>query len=278
MTKFEIKTASLNDVKLMFEWAQAEKWGLGVDDPVSFPLTDPNGFFMGYWDQQPITSIAAIRYPNQQAFIGLYLVDPDYRGQGYGIQLWNKAMEYLNGYTIGLDGVLAQKSNYEKSGFKLAYYHTHYKGKVNAVRHPKAIPARDLPLNLILDYNHQFFPGSRPAFLSAFFNMPSCQSLAMMENGQVTGFGAIRKCQGGYTVAPLFAKNADIAEQLFLSLCHYAKGESVFLDVPDINSNAIKLAIKLNLTPEFKAARMYNGSPPDAESSKIFGVTSMTVG
>ena len=62
----------------------------------------------------------AVSYGESYGFIGFYMVKRTYRNQGFGIPLWNKAMEHLSGRNIGLDGVLAQQDNYKKSGFQLA--------------------------------------------------------------------------------------------------------------------------------------------------------------
>jgi GNAT superfamily N-acetyltransferase len=56
------------------------------------------------------------------------MVKPKYRGQGYGIRIWNTALEYLEGRIIGLDGVVTQQENYKKSGFVYACCNVHYEG------------------------------------------------------------------------------------------------------------------------------------------------------
>ena len=38
------------------------------------------------------------------------------QGKGYGLKLFKHAMQYLGHRRIGLDGLLVQVSNYEKSG------------------------------------------------------------------------------------------------------------------------------------------------------------------
>ena len=107
--------------------------GLGIDDPISFHIGDPTGFFIGYLDDEPIASVSAIRYSNQFGFMGLYIVKPEYRGNGYGLAIWKKGMEYLHGCNIALDGLITQKENYQKLGFEFAYHHIHYAGQPRKV-------------------------------------------------------------------------------------------------------------------------------------------------
>jgi ribosomal protein S18 acetylase RimI-like enzyme len=281
MNNYLIKQAALDDVRLMFEWARIENWGLGVDDPMPYHIGDPFGFFMGYLDDEPIASVSAIRYSNQFGFMGLYIVKPEYRGNGYGLAIWKKGMGYLHGCNIALDGVIAQKENYQKLGFKFAYHHIHYSGKFNdAIKKNSSTDFKKshaIPFNKLIDYCSLYFPDHRAEFLSAWFNMPNSISLVVEKNNKIQGLGCIRKCHGGYTVAPLFANDASIAEDLLLALGKYANG-NIFLDVPEINIAAIDMLNRLEFQPVFMAARMYTQQNPQTDLSNVFGVTSMTMG
>jgi predicted GNAT family acetyltransferase len=42
---------------------------------------------MGFIDNEPISSISAVAYNKDFGFIGSYIVKPEYRGKGYGIQI-----------------------------------------------------------------------------------------------------------------------------------------------------------------------------------------------
>ncbi len=69
----------------------------------------------------PVGCISAVSYGGAFGFIGLYIVVPEHRRNGYGIALWRSAMARLAGSNVGLDGVPAQQDNYRRSGFRLAY-------------------------------------------------------------------------------------------------------------------------------------------------------------
>lgn len=75
-----------------------------------------------------MATVSVVKYGDSFGFLGLYMVKPEYRGKGYGIQIWNTGLAYLKGRTIGLDGVVAQQDNYQKSGFTLAYRNIRYQG------------------------------------------------------------------------------------------------------------------------------------------------------
>lgn len=272
------KTASIDDLALMINWAKNEGWNPGLHDHVPFQVADPNGFFIGYLDNKPVASISAIRYQRHFAFLGFYIVAPEYRGQGLGLQLWQQGMQYLSGYNVGLDGVVDQQDNYKKSGFKLAHRNIRFSGQALQTKEIALINARTLPFDLICDYDATLFPAPRSAFLAAWLNMPQSHALAVIKDNQLQGYGVIRKCYEGYKIGPLFAENAKTAEQIFLALCHYVPNEKIYLDVPEINKEGIKLAEQFNLKPVFETARMYTQSVPDINMNKVFGITSFELG
>ena len=77
---------------------------------------------------------------------------------------------------------------------------------------------------------------------------------------------------------PLFAVNIDIAKQLLTALQNDISGESVLLDVPENNNDAVHLAKSLGMTVVFATARMYQKGLPDICNEKIFGITTFELG
>ena len=100
-----------------------------------------------------------------------------------------------------------------------------------------------------------------------------------MNNGELAGYGVIRKCQNGFKIGPLFADSPELAESLFLALKSKASAsDAIFLDTPEINQAAVALAQKYNMQVSFETARMYTGECPNLPLNRIFGVTSFEIG
>jgi Acetyltransferase (GNAT) domain len=77
----------------------------------------------------------------------------------------------------------------------------------------------------------------------------------------------------------LAADNDTIAHQLYdAASAHASTGESVYLDMPEVNLAAQKLIRELSLSPVFETARMYTGPDPVVDLSKLFGVTTFELG
>ena len=125
----EIRYLTAQEVQsIAIALAQQEGWNPGFYDAKAFYAADPEGFIGGFIDGEPIACISVVRYPDQFAFLGFYIVRPEFRGLGYGMQVWHAAMEQMKNYNVGLDGVTDQQANYMKSGFKLAYRNIRYSG------------------------------------------------------------------------------------------------------------------------------------------------------
>src|SRR5216684_2078562 len=116
-----IRVMNRSEIAIAADWAAAEGWNPGLNDPACFATVDPNGFFIGELDGAPASTLSVVNYDDGFAFLGFYIVRPDLRGRGYGLRIWKAAIAHAGARTVGLDGVVAQQENYKKSGFVLAY-------------------------------------------------------------------------------------------------------------------------------------------------------------
>lgn len=278
-SQFKIRPMTIADLELSLEWAATEGWNPGIYDAEAFYAADPSGFLMGEINGELISSISAVRYDDKFGFIGLYIVKPNWRGQGFGLQTWNAGLELLGERNIALDGVLAQVENYRKFGFQPAYRHVRYAGLGMATDTNKGIVLlSDVGIEKLLNYDRQYFPTSRPQFLQKWINQPKNAAYGFLKNDNLSGYGVLRKCRNGFKIGLLFAENLEIAESLFLSLINHAQNQPIFLDTPDANSPAIYLAQKYSMQPVFECVRMYTRGIPEFDITRVFGVTTLELG
>ncbi len=279
---YHIRTMTRPDLDLAVEWAAAEGWNPGLHDADAFFATDPTGFFIGELDDQPIGCISAVRYGGAFGFVGFYIVREPFRGQGYGIQLWQRAMGYLGDQPTGLDGVFAQQENYARSGFRFAYRNLRFAfngPRPVAEPHPALVPLQAVPLEALAAYDRGCFPAARETFLKKWITLPDAHGLAFAEGGTLRGYGVIRRCRSGCKIGPLFADDAPTARLLWANLAAWAApNEPVYLDVPEVNQPAMHLAADFGMTEVFGTARMYRGTAPAFDVRRVFGVTSFELG
>lgn len=278
MSEFRVRQMQRADLHFSYAWSVQEGWNIGKHDHDVFFATDPNGFFLGELRGEPIGSVSGVAYDANFGFIGIYIVRPEYRGQGYGLALFQAAMDYLGQRNVGLDGVIAQQDNYRRSGFRLAYRNIRYQGLGGGEMPEGCVPIHTIPFAQLLDYDARHFPARRPTFLQAWIREPESTALGIVEDGELRGYGMIRAFVHGYSIAPLFADTPEIADRLFRALAAQQPGQEIFLDVPEVNPEAVALATRSSMSPVFETARMYTGPTPELPLHTIFGITTFELG
>ena len=282
MSNYTIKPMTREDLAVALDWAAAEGWNPGLHDADCFYAADPSGFLMGWWDDQPIAAISVVKYGISFGFLGFYIVRPDFRGQGYGWQIWQAGLQSLESRTVGLDGVIDQQDNYLKSGFQLAYRNIRYEGTGDGAEAPEnaaIVPLLSLPIEQVMAYDRPFFPDDRTAFLRGWLTQPDSIAFGVLAATSLVGYGLLRPCRQGGKIGPLFADTPAIADTLFQHLkAKVPAGKPFYLDVPEVNAAAVNLAQTDGLTSMFETARMYLPTAPQLPTDRIFGVTTFELG
>eukprot|EP00058_Branchiostoma_floridae_P011614 XP_002597102.1 hypothetical protein BRAFLDRAFT_76367 [Branchiostoma floridae] len=119
---------SLSEFSLLFEWAVAEGWRPGVYDAETYYNQDPTGYYLAELDGVPIGAIGTIKFGEDLASITQYIVKPPFRGKGYGYRMWQEVLKKIGDRNLVLESVAAQRSNYEKSGFKSSWQTIRFRG------------------------------------------------------------------------------------------------------------------------------------------------------
>jgi len=287
MNEFQIRPLTLLEMAVPLGWAQQEGWNPGLQDKGPFWQTDPAGFIGGFLDGRLIATVAAVRYEPTFGFLGFYIVEPEYRGHGYGIQVWNAGLAHLEGLpSMGLDGVLEQQDNYRKSGFVYAHRNARYEGypqreglTITLDSGERLLPSSEVSFEALGSFDTQHFPASRTRFLSAWIKQAGHRSRVILRGHHVCAYGVIRPCALGYKIGPLFAQTASQARNLILALCQNLSHDApIYIDPPTQNLAAIELAQEFGMSMVFETARMYKGSGPDLPLNEIYGITSFELG
>jgi hypothetical protein len=187
-------------------------------------------------------------------------------------------MARLAGRYVGLDGVPAQQDNYRKSGYTLAFRNVRYAGTGGGAMPAGLVLLGQVPFADIAAYDATMFTAARPDFLRGWIAQPGAVALGAVNDGRLAGFGVRRPCRDGHKIGPLFADDAATAERLFAGLVSDADDEAMFLDVPEPNAEAVKLAERHGMSPSFETARMYTGPAWPIPMARLYGVTTFELG
>jgi hypothetical protein len=249
---FHIRPMTSGEIALAVDWGAAEGWNPGLVDAACFD--------------------------DHFSFLGFYIVRPDLRGRGYGWRIWQAGMAHAGSRTTGLDGVVAQKGNYRKSGFVLAHRNIRYGGTLAAAAAPQTTPLAEVPFDVVEAYDARVFPAPRAAFLRAWIEAPGHVGRAILRDGRLRAWGVIRPCRTGFKIGPLVADDGAGAEGILKALVAAIGGGELYLDVPEPNAEAVALAGAHGLAPVFETARMYTGPIRPAQLGRVFGVTTFELG
>ena len=274
-----VTRAGLDDWPVLRGWAADEGWNPGLADGPAFFAQDPEGFFLGRIDGEPVSAISVVNYDADYAFLGFYLVRPDLRGHGHGLTTWKTALAHAGSRTIGLDGVVAQQDNYGRSGFEPAHRTVRFTGRAPVAEPPadvRAVQASDLAD--LTAYDSTCTPADRRCFLARWLTGPGHRAVVRRTGDRVTGYGVIRPGHDCPRIGPLFADTAEDARAVFAALTADAAGGEVAVDVPETNAAGIALAEEAGFTPSFETARMYTGPVRPYALERVFGVTTLELG
>lgn len=285
MSEFVIRRLTAEEMEQMItNCIKFEGWTESYDVLDAFRILDHDGFFGGFLNGKLIGHISCVRYEDNYGFVGYYFVTPEYRKQGFGIQLWREGMRHLAGCNIGLDGVAEEVPLYEKSGFTTHCQNYRYRG-ISAVMpaDPHVVPYQENLLSRVAEYDTQCFPSRRRDFLSAWLTVAHGHAVVYLEDGVVRGFAAMHHTENDSNeIAPCFADSREIARALYVGLINQlGDGVRVHWNIPGDNQDALVLLNELTeYRPElcWDIARMYTNGAPQVRTDKVWSMTSYSTG
>lgn len=266
-------------------WMRDAGWNPGLHDAETFLTADPQGFLIGELDGKPIATVSGVRYDDSFGFIGCYIVAEAFRGRGYGMAIHEAARKHLEGCTQGGDGVLENVEKYKQIGRVYAYRNARYEGIKQAEDWTPQVgleDAKEVPFADIESLDRACFPAPRRGFLQAWLHQPDAFALARVGNSAqqpVKGYAVIRRCYRGWKIGPLFAQDAETAENLFCGLVdRIPQGDTFVLDIAEPNLAAKDLVTRHGMREVFATARMYTGPFPEVKLDWVYGVTTFELG
>ncbi|SDE33239.1 Acetyltransferase (GNAT) domain-containing protein [Ruegeria marina] len=264
---------------MVLDWAADEGWNPGLDDARAFYAADTRGFFLARVGAEPVAAISVVNHDAGNAFLGLYLCRPDWRGQGIGLAIWNRALQHAGGRSVGLDGVAAQEANYAKSGFVRTGASLRHEGRWPAARSPhvRVAVADDVSRLIALDAEAGGF--TRPAFLSAWLaaGLPERSTRVLLGNGEISGFATWRTCREGTKIGPIIAPGAAAALELIADIAAERPDGPLIVDLPEANTALRSELEHAGFSVPFATARMYRSAVPETTGT-LQAIATMELG
>lgn len=244
-------------------------WNQTAQDWHRFLDFEPDGCFVATEEGQVRGTVTTLRYGVDLAWIGMMLVDPDYRRRGIGTRLMQRALKHLQGCgvrTIKLDATPAGQPLYERLGFmvesNLARWHRPPRADASpANARPgttRVLEEQDWPAIEALD--QAAFGVRRVRFLRALADAGKGARVWPAAGG-ISGWGFLRGGSQADYLGPVECQLEHAASILISTLLTGSDHRAVFWDIPDGNMTSKKIAENSGFAPVRPLARMRLGTP-----------------
>ncbi len=259
----EIRRMRLVDIQAGMRLRELAGWNQTDRDWTRFLEFEPEGCFAATKEEKVCGTVATLRYGRRLGWIGMLLVDPEYRHQGIGTQLLDRSLSHLRQQrieTIKLDATPAGRSLYIGEGFVDEFEIERWEGVAAARQGPGLQQISERDIRRICGLDEEMFGADRSRLLRTLWQEQPQYSAAVYSDGDVAGYILGRAGSRAHTLGPWVAgDNRDIAEELLTEILNRLDGERVFVDICLENAIAARIMNAFGFRPQRKLTRMYHG-------------------
>jgi GNAT superfamily N-acetyltransferase len=239
-------------------------WNQTESDWERFLAASPNGCLVVDDAAKVVGTATTVSYEDRFAWIGMVLVDPEFRNRGIGTRLLRRMIEYLDDAgipTLKLDATPLGKPLYEKLGFVSEYEIERWTLKRTAPveRVLNAAPLPTEQLSEIVAYDRDVFGADRSALLRALHRDRSDLTLAVRSGRYMQGYAFGRHGRFADHLGPWMARDADSAEKLLRDFLERSSRDTVIADALKSNAAAGETLHSAGFTVTRPLTRMYRG-------------------
>ena len=251
---FHIQPLTIEDIPAAMQLVEAAGWNQVPADWQRVIEYQPWGCFKAAVEDRLVGTVTSTSYGDELAWIGMMLVDPDWRRQGLGRALMQQAIRALQSahmQTIKLDATPAGRPLYEQLGFVAQFDFQRWRRGDQAMT---SSPLSSMP-ERIGDYDQldlAAFGVNRQLWLSRL----AADSLV---HCQAAGFGMLRRGRIADYLGPIVSDSADAAFDIIAKLVANSSS-TLFWDIPRQDEALYALARKLGFEPVRVLTRMVLGS------------------
>lgn len=247
----KIRTLKEHELSLLFEYAKLEKWDTEESHTLALYKTHPNDFFIAHEDGKILGFIVAIKHSSAFGFISSFLVLKEFRGQGFGMQIFDFALKHLQGCQIALDSIVDKTELYEKAGFK---------GYFDVVTYSFVTGSVNLPSSTLqtIDFDENQTVYENNNYLNYMMQNKEVNYRAIKNSALVSSYAFTFKYRDGYKI---HIESTDINEAitLFFRLTdEFEKKTKIYLQASKLSPLLLAMVEALHMNETSRFIRMYN--------------------
>ncbi|MEO9005420.1 MAG: GNAT family N-acetyltransferase [Ginsengibacter sp.] len=261
---FTLRKLQLSDIADAMKLSSAEGWNQTKID-WKFLIENPENICMAAkYDNKIIGTTTAINYSNQVAWIGMVLVDKEYRGYGVSKTLLRNIFEKLEFCkSVKLDATPDGQHIYKKFNFKDQYPIVRMVGEVienlpSVVDNDvliESINPNDIPEIIALD---EFaFGANRSVLIDFLIRKFPHKGWVLKRNDRIVGITLGRDGNKYHQVGPVVASCTADAKILISKALKMMKNQSMVVDVTGDKEELIDWLCSLGFVIQRQFIRMY---------------------
>ncbi len=240
------------------KWNQTEKdWELLIQNPQNICLAAVDG-------SRVIGTATAINYKNEVAWIGMVLVDKEYRGQKVSKMLLSALFEQLGSCrSLKLDATPPGQPVYQKYGFKNEYLVHRYTAPFIPLKslhfENEISPERVSLSNVkeIIEFDKRVFGANRKQLIRFLINNYPNSAWMLRKEGQITGIALGRKGKRFQQIGPVLASSTEDAKKLIAKPLEVFENQPVVIDILDDKKELMNWLHTIGFTKQRHFFRMY---------------------
>jgi GNAT superfamily N-acetyltransferase len=237
-------------------------WNQTVADWERFLRASPMGCFAAELNGKVVGTSTTMVYQGRFAWVGMVLVDPEYRGRGIGTRLLEHAVEHLDELrvpTIKLDATPQGKPIYEKMGFVPEFEIERWVLHREAAPLP-ALARAGLPdIEKIIEEDREVFGADRGDLLRSLHLDAPDFTLAVELEGEIIGYALGRGGSRADQLGPWMSWDKPTGRELLDDFLQRSARDTVFVDCLKNNEMARELLLSRGFLISRPLTRMVRG-------------------
>ena len=263
-----LRQMQLSDVKAGMRLSTAEGWNQTEKDWKFLIANSQNICLAAEADDKVVGTTTAINYANQIAWIGMVLVDKNYRGKGISKMLLENVLEKLKQCrSIKLDATSAGREVYKKFGFKDEYSITRmtcssikssFENDENAFA--QSIQSKDI--KAITEFDEIVFGANRTKLIEYLTVEYFYKAWLLKRDNKLTAFALGREGKKFYHIGPVMGETIDDVKILISKTLKEITDQPVVVDILNDKIELINWLQSLGFTRQREFVRMYKNENP----------------
>jgi GNAT superfamily N-acetyltransferase len=233
--EIEVRLLDEGDIAGAMRLKELARWNQTESDWRRLINLGPRGCFCASLDGSLVGTTTTTTYGGELAWVGMVLVDPEYRRRGVATRLMETALAYLTDRvaTVKLDATPDGRPVYERFGFRVESVVERWSGTARDDTPSAAGGERFEPAmrGELLALDRKAFGADRSELIESLLADACVQPAVASTDGRFGGYALARRGSSAAYIGPLVAVDAKQAAPLLDRLLSQLAGQQIYVDL-----------------------------------------------